>query len=311
MNRALRQISVGFVSLAVLSCSSNSPSPDSDYDVTVAQPQLTEERPAVLFDQAHKNHHRLDGSYGPFARLITNDGCTVSGVTTPFDSLLLSAADILITATAMGEKDPGDIPPYTEPEIASVEQWVRNGGALLIITEHYPFGLAMEPLLKRFGVTVHNGYTEDSTQVNASVADALLFERSRGHLSADHPIMAGVNKINTFTGTSVRGDSSWTPLLIFSNSAQNFNVDVKVERDGGDTKVSVMYADHYPAAGYMQGICALYGKGRIVVLAESALLTAQIDRNGNRFGMNVPDCDNKQFALNIIRWLVGEKQGQE
>jgi hypothetical protein len=79
---------------------------------------------------------------------------------------------------------------------------------------------------------------------------------------------------------------------------------VDVKKDGGDITTSVEYADFYSANGYSQGICKQYGKGKIVVLAESAFLTAQFDKSGNKYGMNSPNEDNKQFVLNLIRWLA-------
>jgi hypothetical protein len=33
------------------------------------------------------------------------------------------------------------------------------------------------------------------------------------------------------------------------------------------------------------------------------MLTAQVYKE-ERFGMNSPDCDNRQLALNIIHWLT-------
>jgi len=35
------------------------------------------------------------------------------------------------------------------------------------------------------------------------------------------------------------------------------------------------------------------------------MLTAQLAEDGRRFGMNVPDVDNRQLALNIAHWLSG------
>ena len=60
------------------------------------------------------------------------------------------------------------------------------------------------------------------------------------------------------------------------------------------------------AAGRSQGLAMQAGKGRVVVLAEAAMLTAQIDeKTGNKFGMNAPGNDNRAFALNVMRWLAG------
>jgi hypothetical protein len=293
-----------FVGIAALfSCKDKSSKPDNGFDISVSNPKWITIHPTILFDEAHHNHHRIDNTYKPFARLITNDGCTVRSTDKIITADLLHDVSVFIIATAMGMEDPGDKSPFVPGEIETLEEWVKGGGSVLLITEHYPFGLAMTPLLSRFGVKVHNGFTEDTLLSNKEVADALLFEKAKGNLNTTHPILEQVNRINTFTGSAVQGDSSWTPLIIFSNSAQNYNVKVDVKREGGDITTSVSYTDFYPAKGWVQGMCRQYGKGRIAVLAESAFLTAQTDKNGNKFGMNIPNTDNKQFTLNLIRWL--------
>ena len=286
------------------SCGPGGSKADNDFDVSVAEPKLTSIKPRVCFDESHKEHHQIDKTYKPFARLITNDGCVVKSNKAQIDKSILAETDVYAIITPMGKEDPGDIPPFTKGEINTLENWVLTGGSLLLITEHYPMGLSMKPLLNKFGIEVHNGYTEDTLLNNKNVADALLFEKSKGNLNATHPICQNIERVNTFTGSSIKGDSTCITLLIFTNNAQNFNVKVDVKKSGGDITTSVEYADFYSAKGYCQGLCKKYGKGKIVVLAESALLTAQIDKNGNKFGMNIPETDNRQFALNIIRWLA-------
>lgn len=290
--------------LTLSSCNSKSAKADKDFDVSVSDPKLISIKPKVLFDEAHKNHHQIEKTYKPFATLITNDGCVVKSTDKAIDKTALANTNIYIIGTAMGKEDPGDKSPFSQNEVDEIEQWVKDGGSLLLITEHFPFGLAMTPVLSKFGLQVHNGYTEDTLLNNKEVRDALLFTKSKGNLNATHPILENVEKLNTFTGSSVKGDSTWTQLLIFTPNAQNFNVKVNVKKDGGDITTSVEYADFYSAKGYSQGICKQYGKGKIVVLAESAFLTAQFDKNGNKYGMNSPDEDNKQFVLNLVRWLA-------
>lgn len=292
------------ITLTLFSCNDNQAKPDNEFDVSVSEPKLKNIKPRVLFDEAHKNHHQIENTYKPFATLITNDGCSVTSTHQSIDNSALATADVYIIATAMGKEDPGDKSPFTQNEIDLIEQWVSNGGSLLLITEHFPFGLAMSPVLKKFGVEVHNGYTEDTLLNNKEVPDALLFTKSKGNLNPTHPILDNVERLNTFTGSSVKSDSTWTQLLIFTPNAQNFNVKVDVKKDGNDIITSVEYADFYSARGYSQGICKHYGKGKIVVLAESAFLTAQFDKNGNKYGMNSPDEDNKQFVLNLMKWLA-------
>ena len=58
------------------------------------------------------------------------------------------------------------------------------------------------------------------------------------------------------------------------------------------------------AAGRAQGIAMKFGKGRVVILAEAAMLSAQLaGPNRMPFGMNRPGIDNRQLALNIVHWL--------
>jgi hypothetical protein len=64
--------------------------------------------------------------------------------------------------------------------------------------------------------------------------------------------------------------------------------------------------DRISAAGRAQGIVLTAGKGRIVVMGEAAMLSAQMaGPNGMKFGMNRPGIDNRQLALNIMHWLSG------
>ena len=49
-----------------------------------------------------------------------------------------------------------------------------------------------------------------------------------------------------------------------------------------------------------------YGKGRVLVQGEAAMLSAQITGPNKRtMGMNTPGNDNKQYALNLMHWLSG------
>ena len=64
--------------------------------------------------------------------------------------------------------------------------------------------------------------------------------------------------------------------------------------------------------GRAQGLAFDYGKGRLVVMGEAAMFSAQVARftdpsgrrNEIKMGMNVPGNDNQQFLLNIMHWLT-------
>lgn len=57
-------------------------------------------------------------------------------------------------------------------------------------------------------------------------------------------------------------------------------------------------------AGAAQGLAFTLGQGRVVVLGEAGMVTAQVARR-ERYGMNTPDNDNRQFVLNVMHWLAG------
>jgi len=55
-----------------------------------------------------------------------------------------------------------------------------------------------------------------------------------------------------------------------------------------------------------KGIAFKAGKGRVVMLGEAAMLSAQIAGAAKlKMGMNHPGSDNKQLALTLCTWLSG------
>jgi hypothetical protein len=98
----------------------------------------------------------------------------------------LAKYDLFITATApglVGESKSA----FTKAECDCVENWVRAGGALLIITDHEPFGSGSEELGKRFGVNMSLLVTTDPEN---ETNNGLLFSRAKNQLG-DHAIMRG------------------------------------------------------------------------------------------------------------------------
>jgi hypothetical protein len=169
---------------------------------------------------------------------------------------------------------------------------VKAGGSLLFIADHAPLGAAAEILAKRFGVEMSKAFTDDASSKDRVLGD-IIFSREN-KLLADSPITRGRNRgerisqVITFTGQSLKGATNSTPLMILPATA----IDTFPQ-----TKQSVS------AAGRTQGLTMKFGKGRVVVLGEAGMLTAQIDDEGRAFGMNYPNNDNKQFALNLMHWL--------
>ncbi len=302
-----------FVFAACTSCDPKKQVADKNFDTKVVRPAFIDEHPKVLFDEAHKNIHTADGLYQPFADLMRNDGFEVLPNRDRFSMTSLSGNRILVIANALGPNDSNDSSAFTDDECDAVRSWVEAGGSLLLITDHAPTGSAAQNLAQRFGVEMSKGFVEDSLNHDRLSGDfsQLVFTRENG-LLAVHPITGGrdeterVNRVMSFTGQSLRGSEQALPFLRLGATAVNRPASIGVEKSGGDTRVIIAYGDPTPATGYAQGLALQFGKGRVVILGEAAMLTAQLDgKTKQPFGMNVPGIDNRQLALNIMRWLGG------
>jgi hypothetical protein len=280
---------------------------DPNFDTKVARPAYANAArpPRVLFDEAHFNFHTAGGRYKPFADLIANDGYAVIPNREKFSRELLQKGEILVIANALGADGMGQPgasdPAFTDAECDAVRDWIKDGGALLFITDHAPMGAAAECLAKRFDVSMSKGATSDPA--NSEGGDTSLVFTRQNHLLGDHPITRGredserVNRVQTFTGTSLKGPEGSIPILKLA-----------------DTAVDLSFNDDKPvsAAGRAQGLALRFGQGRVVILGEAAELSAQvIGLEGEKFGMNVPGLDNRQMALNIMHWLSGLLEPRE
>ena len=255
---------------------------DPDFDVKVARPAYPANGPRVLLDEAHFNVHTSKGSYKTFADLVTNDGYKVVANDRPFTPESLSGAAVLVIANARGAAMRSEKPAFTEAECDAVRDWVRDGGALLLITDHYPTGHAAEALARRFGVAMSKGSTIDPAHAapGAGGPGMLLFSRD-DKLLGDHAITRGrdaseqINRVITFGGQSLKGPDGSVALLKLCETA------VDILPADGNKRV--------PAAGRAQGLALTFGKGRVVVLGEASQLSAQrAGPQGRPMGMNAP-----------------------
>ncbi len=272
---------------------------DPTFDAKVARPAYTANGPRVLLDEAHFNVHTSKGSYKAFADLVTNDGYEVVANTGPFTPESLSGARVLVIANARGAAMRSEKPAFQEAECDAVRDWVRDGGSLLLITDHYPTGHNAEALARRFDVNLSKGRTIDPahTAPGAGGPGALLFSRD-DQLLGDHAITRGrdaserLNRVVTFGGQSLKGPAGSTALLKLSDTAVNI-----LPFDGNK---------RLPATGYVQGLALTFGKGRVVVLGEASQLSAQLaGPQGRAMGMNLAGTDNRQWVLNLMHWLSG------
>jgi len=276
---------------------------DPNFDTKVAHPAYAKTGPKVLFDEAHNNFHTASGRYKPFADLITSDGYRVTPNKEKFAAASLKGFDILVISNALGAErmnmPEAANPAFTAEECDAIRDWVKGGGNLLLIADHAPMGSANQILADRFGVNMSKMFTVDNQNYDKESNNPgfIIYTRESGRL-ADHPITRGrndserINKIITFTGQSLKGPADSIAFMKLADSAVDAMAGVN--------------SNPMSAAGRSQGLAMSSGKGRVVVLGEAAMLSAQLaGPNKMPFGMNRPGIDNKQMALNIMHWLSG------
>lgn len=292
---------------------------DPDFNASVETPAYTREGPTVAIDEAHGNFHTADGRYKPFADLLRSDGYNVLAFTSTFDARSLGGIDVLVISNARNlpavQRGDTSQPAFTGDEIDTVRAWVEGGGSLLLIADHAPFGQAAESLAQRFGIAMGKGYAFD--RANDELTTTLAFSREN-RLLGDHPITRGrsaseaVSRLTTFTGQSLGVPAGAVPLMKMSDSAReattpdDLNAENAAAQSPGSTQLGSRSAS---LAGRAQGLAMTIGMGRVVVLGEAAMLSAQVasfpDGSLVKAGMNVPGNDNRQFALNALHWLSG------
>ena len=133
------------------------------------------------------------------------------------------------------------------------------------------------------------------------------------HRTADpeSPIVRGrnraerVQRVVTFSGQSLTVPARATALLkISSDATESFDPE-------DQHKIAAGLPAGTQLEGRAQGIAMPFGKGRVVVFGEAAMLSAQVatlEGQSFKVGINVPGNDNRQFALNAMHSLAGLDQ---
>lgn len=255
--------------------------------------------PHLVVDEAHGNFHTLDGRYGPFGDLARRDGYRVRANTEPFGARSLEDVDVLVIANALGPDQEWVLPvgpAFTEAEVEAVVTWIRGGGALLLLADHMPFPGAVDALGRALGVRMLNGFVFPESDI---------FRRSEGTL-LDHPITRGrgpeerIDSVRTFTGQAFLADRPGVEgLLRFDSGAVSLQPDTAWRFHEATDRVEV--------EGWLQGAAFSLGEGRVVVLGEAAMFSAQLaGAERTPMGMNAPGAEgNPRLLLNALHWLSG------
>lgn len=270
--------------------------PDTAFDIGAVTPRHTPDKgPLVTVDAAHHNFHTLENRYAPFGRVLRAEGYQLHSNTQKITPGLLQNTRIYVISNPLDSSNIGNwaLPTpsaFSAAEISALHDWVKNGGRLLLIADHMPFAGAAQELAKSFGFEYLNCFAFDNRQRNTE-----RFYRSNQSL-AEHDITKGVDTVVTFTGSAFRIPPGAQPLI----SLKNYTLT--------SPRVAWQFEENtptQPADGFYQGACMAYGKGKLVVMGEAAMFTAQLAGQArNPVGMNQPEArQNIRFLRNIIHWL--------
>lgn len=257
----------------------------------------------LCFDEVHLNVHRAAATYQPVVRLAAEVGLSLRVLDAPWSAEALAGCGVLLSAGARGAGRDRPLsergrPAFGEDEVRAVAAWVEGGGSLLLVTDHAPIGGAAAPLAEWLGVEMSDAFTEDPDHQGPQPGE-LVFSRSAG-LLGDHPITRGrspgerVESVSTFLGQSMKGPPGSSDLLILGPNAK----DRRRRSPDGFTWADLSPEDPLlPAGGRSQALAMEVGAGRVVVLGEAAMLTERGLAGSPEKG------GNRQFAVNLLRWL--------
>jgi len=284
--------------LLLVGSASSQQSADANFDARVENPAFTKNFPRVLFDEAHNNTESSHSRYKPFADLLFNDGYHLVVNRQPFTRGSLESFKILVIVNPLGSEDVDDEhadgPAFTAAECDALADWLREGGALMLVVDQAPFASAAEILATRLGVEMSKTETLDPANSQKDKATSVILYSRENRMLNEHSITNGrspaerVNRVMVFGGQSLKGPAGTDILLNLPDSAEE--------------KTSAVKGN----AGRAQGIAFRPGKGRVVMFGDAAMLSAQVSGADNKaFGMNVAETDNRQLVLNVMHWLSG------
>lgn len=277
---------------------------------TLYQPKIEKKYNATIYvDHAHRNFHRIDNRFLPFAKVLRSAGYKVKSFNSKFTQNDLKKIKTLVISNALSEesRQPFVVPTpsaFTKKEISNIKQWVNEGGSLFLIADHMPFAGASAKLAQAFNFTFYDSFLLDEnrngileyTKKDKTLEDSMVSIGVKGE---------GIQKIRTFTGQAFKIPNKAISILKTKEKDLVYLSDT-MWRFSEKTK-------RFSAKGLSQGAIMKVKKGRIAVFGEAGMFTAQLaGRNRFKVGMNSPKAaENYKLLLEIIEWLTKQKEKNE
>ncbi len=270
-------------------------------------------RPVIVFAEGHNNFGDNRDSFGAeMEQFLASEGFDLKRHMGAITREALTGVSILHTDNALApeNQDNWTLPTpsaFTPEEISIINDWVHDGGSLLMVIEHMPFGGSYEDLAKAFNVETSNGFAVDKRLLNGyseeTIDDAgwFVFRQDNGALG-DHPILTGrqpherIEFVAADVGSAFRLPERAVSLMTFGSNAISLEPSVSWRFDSTTPRRSI--------SGWSQGGVMKVGKGRLAVLGDNFLIIPPSQLKSEKevvFGRY-----NPQFTVNVYRWLSGQ-----
>lgn len=281
----------------------------------VEMPVWNEPHPTVLVDDAHWNHGTRATRLHALAGLLEADGYRLLPSGNAARAETLAPARVAVMVNPLGV--PGVLRRAADriglggltffdddglilQELETTVQWVENGGSLLLAADEAPFARGSQALASRLGVTMHGRPVLDVGHSEPQNPSWLVFSRENGLVGA-HPIVDGlgglpaVNRVVAFGGQALEAPPDAATLLRLSGSA------TEVARIGDPPTAGT------PVGGLALAVAVERGRGRVVVIGDSHLLTND-GAAGPATGLEWPSTNNTRFVRALFAWLAHRDQ---
>ncbi len=228
----------------------------------------------IVFDASHHQYFSLwdtgFAGYSDLAIFLMNNSFHVSASTRFLNETIpsLNNNDILVL-------NYGNNQTYTNQEINLIDQFVSDGGGLLVFGDHGnrndPYGINtfQNKLLEKFNISIDFNRINDSVY-NYYHEKYIVFNSSYFDLT----------NITFFAAASLTLGTGATPIAICSENSNPLNAVV--------------------------GAKCEYGEGRVICVTDAEFIWNGDARIGRPFNFGMKIGNNSKFILKIIKWLVNK-----
>jgi hypothetical protein len=231
----------------------------------------------VAFDESHTPLQRVSVEYSAFFSYLEKFGYITTTIpdATTITPELLATFDVLVIPCSQAS--------YTNEELNALEDWVNNGGRLLLISDYGPFNYVSN-IAMRFNVVLAQDKLRDTD--NHIVEDFWIY--FNGSNVSWELKNEGIKYVEVYASDGIISAPSDEIKLIITDTDGTTIWNNGTLASG----VSVMSAFDRGSIGF----------GRMIIICDSNIWDSSRDTDGDGIN-NFYDGDNYLLAIKSIKWL--------